>query len=95
MINAFMQVLAHRGAEIRAMSDVDLAGAIHVAREARRGAWATWEAVRDAGQTDMRCPEYQAVNSAQAELSALESVWSARETSRKMAMFGTVWNGRA
>ena len=94
-INGFMAILATRGAEIRAISDIDLAGAIHAARGACHSAWAAWEVVRDAGQRDLWCSEFQAHNAAQADLGALESVWSEREMSRKMAMFGTVWDGRA
>jgi hypothetical protein len=94
-MNGFMAILKARGSEIRAMSDIDLAGAIHAARGACQGAWAAWEAVRDAGQTDLRCPEFQAHNAAQNELGALKSIWSEREMSRKIAMFGTVWDGRA
>ena len=93
-MNQFMGILATRGAEIRAMDDLALAAAVHAARSACQAAWAAWETVRDAGQTDLRCAEYQAHNAAQAELGALSSVWEQRQIAGKMAMFGTVWNGR-
>lgn len=92
-MNGFMTILAARGSEIRAMSDLDLAGAIHAARAVVTEAHQQWMSARSAGQ-EFR-PYMAAHSAAQNELGALEIVWSEREMGRKLALFGTVWNGRA
>lgn len=73
--------------EIEQMTDAECDAAVAAARAACSDAWAAWEAVRDAGQTDLHCPEFQAHQRAHSLLSPLLGDLERRAFNRKLAMF--------
>lgn len=69
------------------MTDIELNQAIADAQQSCRAAWHAWELVRDAGETDLWCPEFQAHNAVQAKLSPLLVEQYNRDFNRKLALF--------
>jgi hypothetical protein len=70
----------------KTMTDAELEAACDAGSAACRTAWAAWEAVRDAGQTDLRCPEWQAHGAAQKALDVFGAEIQRRDRARSMAV---------
>ena len=80
-------ILDHGAELVKSLTDAELSAAINSARLACRAAWAAWELVRDAGETNLWCAEFQAHNAAQRLLGRLLGEDYQRDIARKIARF--------
>ena len=72
--------------DVQTLTDAELETAQTTGRLACRQAWAAWEVVRDAGQTDLHCAEFQAHYAAQQALGVFGREIQRRDFARKMAL---------
>lgn len=76
---------------LRDLTAAELQARYEAALADKKSAWAAWEVVRDAGQTDLHCAEWQAVSGANRALDSIVSEQGLREFDRKLALGVPRW----
>lgn len=77
---------------LRHLTDAELQARYEATIAAKETAWAAWEVVRDAGQRDLHCAEWQAINTVNSTLGGIFSEQGIREFERALAKQYTPWD---
>ena len=76
---------------LRHLTDTELQASYEAAIATKEAAWAAWVVVRDAGQTDLRCAEWQAINVVNRTLGGIASEQGLRKFDRALAKQHAPW----